>query len=63
MEQTIRQAITTTQLAADGFTPAQIARLETLRERYPVIELALSRQEMDRLLFLKWRRTTGRLED
>jgi hypothetical protein len=39
-----------------GFGPDQIAILETLRAEYPLCEY-LSREERDRLAFVRWRHT------
>lgn len=43
-----------TQLEQLGFTEAQIDRLFELRAVYPLVELVETREEMMRLMFLKW---------
>jgi hypothetical protein len=40
-----------------GFTPQQIERLTALRDAYLIIEFVDSSEELQRLLFLKWRCT------
>jgi hypothetical protein len=42
-------------LARLGFAPEQIARLEALRDVYPVIEFVESNEQLQRLQFMKWR--------
>jgi hypothetical protein len=42
------------ELAALGFSPAQVLRLAELRALYPLLEQVYSKEELQRLLFLKW---------
>lgn len=46
--------ITRQELIDQGFDSEQLASLSALRERYPFIEFLDSRQEWNRLAFLKW---------
>ena len=48
-------------LVTEGFSPQQIARLQAMRDAYPLIELVQSRRELDQLRFLRWRHATGRI--
>lgn len=41
-------------LLSAGFTPTQIEALENLRALYPYVEFLDSRQELERLRFMKW---------
>lgn len=41
-------------LVVQGFTTEQIEHLCRLRAVYPVIEFVESKQELQRLIFLKW---------
>jgi len=51
------------ELAAQGFSPAEIARLQQLKDRYhPFRELCESNHEFERLAFLKWRWMHGQVE-
>jgi hypothetical protein len=47
------QIVTVEQLSTEGFTPAQIARLERLRACYPLIEL-VDEAQWQQLQFLGW---------
>lgn len=38
-----------------GFSEEQIAELDELRRSYPLLEFLDSRQEWNRLAFMKWR--------
>jgi hypothetical protein len=49
-----RQTLTRADLALVGFTAEQIDALEALRACYPYIEFFDSRQELQRLRFMKW---------
>ena len=49
---------TTIELEQLGFTAGQIARLEALREVYPLIEMVDSAEQLQRLVFLRWLRAT-----
>jgi hypothetical protein len=61
--QTTTALLTTHDLAAQGFTPAEIARLQRLKERYhPFREYCESNVEFGRLAFLKWRYMQGQVE-
>lgn len=42
------------ELSALGFSPAQIHRLAELRAMYPLMEQIYTKEELQRLLFLKW---------
>lgn len=42
------------ELMSFGFTLAQIQRLAEMRAVYPLIEQIYTKEEMQRLLFLKW---------
>ena len=55
--------VTAADLEAEGFAPEQIARLEALRERYPVIEFSESDQEVKRLELMRWMYQNGRLNE
>ena len=50
-----RTTLTRSDLLATGFTPAEVDAFEALRAAYPYIEFFDSRQELQRLRFLKWR--------
>jgi len=52
--QTTRITVTRSDLLAEGFTTAQVDALEALRADYPYVEFFDSRQEIDRLRFMKW---------
>ena len=52
--QTTRVTITRDDLLAEGFTLAQVEALEALRAVYPYVEFLDSRQELQRLRFMKW---------
>ena len=57
MKMTINQTRTTTtrsDLLMVGFTTAEIESLEALRATYPYVEFLDSRQELQRLRFMKW---------
>lgn len=60
---TTQSAPTRADLAKCGFTSEQITRLETLAQRYPVIEFLDSTTEWQRLVFLRWRLITQRTSD
>lgn len=49
-----RDELTELQLAQEGFSPDEIARLRDLRDMYPYIEYVDSRREWQRLRFVKW---------
>jgi hypothetical protein len=54
--QTTTAVLTIHDLALQGFTPIEIARLQRLKERYhPFREYCESNVEFGRLAFLKWR--------
>lgn len=57
------QVLTAADLAADGFSPAQIHRLEGLRDLRPIAEFLDSSAERERLLFLRWMHRTGQLSE
>lgn len=42
------------ELLSLGFTPGQIERLSVLRAVYPLIDQIYTKEELQRLLFLKW---------
>ena len=50
----IRLSTTRSDLLAAGFSAAEIDRLEKLRGVYPYMEFLDSRQELQRLRFMKW---------
>lgn len=54
--------ITERTLAAEGFSPDEIAHLRDLREVYPYIEYVDSRRQWHRLRFVKWLYLKGELE-
>jgi hypothetical protein len=58
---TLPRFVTRADLETDGFSPAQIERLEQLKAQYPYIEFTSSIGEFRRLSFLKWRLDTGRI--
>jgi hypothetical protein len=45
------------ELSALGFSPTQIHRLVELRAIYPLLEQVYTKEELQRLLFLKWLHT------
>lgn len=47
--------VTKQDLRDAGYNDEQIAQIEDLRRRYPLIEFLDSRQEWNRLAFMKWR--------
>ncbi|HLT20142.1 MAG TPA: hypothetical protein VKZ96_11840 [Thermomicrobiales bacterium] len=49
-----------THLLAHGFTAEQIARLQELRDLYPLVEHVPSRS-LEMLRFLRWSYRTGRV--
>ncbi len=49
-----RTSMTRSDLVAAGFTPAEIDALEAIRATYPYVEFFDSRQELQRLRFMKW---------
>ena len=49
-----RITLTRSDLLAAGFTVGEIDRLEALRAIYPYVEFLDSRQELERLRFMKW---------
>ena len=49
-----RVTTTRSDLLANGFSTAEIAELEKLRTTYPYVEFLDSRQELQRLRFMKW---------
>lgn len=49
-----RVTTTRSDLLASGFTTAEIDALEALRALYPYVEFLDSRQELERLRFMKW---------
>lgn len=55
--------VTQADLAAMGFTAKQIAQLEALARRYPLIEFLDAEAEWQHLVFLKWCHATQRLPD
>jgi hypothetical protein len=57
------RVLTSADLAAEGFSPAQITRLESLRELRPIAEFLDSSAERERLHFLRWRYRTGQLDE
>lgn len=58
---TLPRFVTQADLEHDGFTTAQIERLEQLRVVYPFVEFTDSAAEWRRLAFVKWCHTTGRI--
>lgn len=57
-------SITIADLTTEGFSVAEIARLETLRARYhPYREYCASDLDFERLAFLKWRYERGEVTD
>lgn len=52
--QPMRTTVTRSDLLAEGFTVAEIDALEALRAVYPYVEFLESRQEIQRLRFMKW---------
>lgn len=60
MQLTTSTSPTVNDLAAYGFSAAEIARLQELRSRYqPFREYCASNREFERLAFLKWRYERG----
>lgn len=57
------RVLTSADLAAEGFSPAQITRLEGVRDLGPLAEFLDSSAERERLLFLRWRHRTGQLSE
>ena len=49
-----RTSMTRSDLVAAGFAPAEIDALEAIRATYPYVEFFDSRQELQRLRFMKW---------
>lgn len=62
-QRTHRHTLTTADLAAEGFSPSQISRLEGLRDLRPIAEFLDSSAERERLLFLRWLHRTGRVHE
>jgi hypothetical protein len=63
MNTTQTETITSEDLRAQGFTAAQIERLELLQASYdPYREYFESNREFERLAFLKWRYQQGQVE-
>jgi hypothetical protein len=58
---TLPRFVTQADLEHDGFTTAQITRLEQLRVVYPFVEFTDSADEWRRLTFIKWCHTNGRI--
>lgn len=54
---------TAADLATQGFSPAQIARLEALAQRYPLIEFLDTEAKWQHLIFLRWRVATRHLPE
>jgi hypothetical protein len=50
----VHTSIARSDLVAAGFAPAEIDALEALRAAYPYVEFFDSRQELQRLRFMKW---------
>lgn len=48
------QIVSRYELKREGFDDDQIETLEDLREQYPFVEFLDSRQEWNRLAFMKW---------
>jgi hypothetical protein len=53
--------VTRADLETNGFSTAQIERLEQLKAQYPYIEFIDSVSQFNRLAFLKWQLETGRV--
>jgi hypothetical protein len=58
---TLPRFVTRADLETNGFSPAQIERLEQLKSQYPYIEFIDSMSQFNRLAFLKWQLETGRV--
>jgi hypothetical protein len=54
--------VTQADLEREGFTPEQIARLEELREMYPLAEYITVHQRQ-KLIFLRWLRESGKVSE
>lgn len=52
--QPMRTTVTRSDLLAEGFTVTEVDALEALRAVYPYVEFFESRQEIQRLRFMKW---------
>jgi hypothetical protein len=57
------RVLTSSELAAEGFSPAQITKLEGLRDLRPIAEFLDSSAERERLQFLRWMHRSGRLSE
>jgi hypothetical protein len=58
-----RRIVTSADLEQAGFTESQIDQLDALAKCYPFIEFTDSIEEWQRLVFLKWRRSSGHVTE
>jgi hypothetical protein len=57
-----RPPVSEADLAAEGFTAEEIARLNALREMYPMAEF-ITVDQRQKLVFLKWLRESGKFSE